>query len=376
MASILEIEFKGLRRIYVSNPQEFPFQVGDMAVVQVEKGEDLGAVAHLDWRKGAEQDETPPYQVLRKALAEDLEILQRNRGKEGEALFFARRKARERNLEMKFVDVELQWDGRKMTFFFTADGRIDFRELVKDFAANYRTRIDLRQIGARDETKKKGGYGICGLTLCCATWLAEFHPITTQMPRDQSLLLNPMRLSGVCGRLKCCLRYELQSYRDFLERCPVLEQKVFDPKKGEGLIEKLDMVREQIQVRYEGGETEQLSVADFESRTDWKRGMPKERRITISAPPEPLPEPELEPMETSQEETARPAPARTQAPPRRDKPARPQQRAAPPKGREAPVSVAKDASKAPDEQAKQAKKKSRRRHHRRGKRPPETKSSS
>jgi cell fate regulator YaaT (PSP1 superfamily) len=224
MASILEIEFKGLRRIYVSNPQEFPFQVGDMAVVQVEKGEDLGAVAHLDWRKGAEQDETPPYQVLRKALAEDLEILQRNRGKEGEALFFARRKARERNLEMKFVDVELQWDGRKMTFFFTADGRIDFRELVKDFAANYRTRIDLRQIGARDETKKKGGYGICGLTLCCATWLAEFHPITTQMPRDQSLLLNPMRLSGVCGRLKCCLRYELQSYRDFLERCPVLEQ--------------------------------------------------------------------------------------------------------------------------------------------------------
>ncbi len=376
MASILEIEFKGLRRIYVSNPQEFPFQVGDVAVVQVEKGEDLGVVAHLDWRKSADQDEAPPYQVVRKALVEDLEILQRNRAKESEALFFARRKARERNLEMKFVDVELQWDGRKMTFFFTADGRIDFRDLVKDFASTYRTRIDLRQIGARDETKKKGGYGICGLTLCCATWLSEFHPITTQMPRDQSLLLNPMRLSGVCGRLKCCLRYELHSYRDFMERCPVLEQRVFDPKKGEGLIEKLDMVREQIHIRYENGETEDFSVADFESYTDWNRGMPKEHRITISARPEPVVEPELESIEASGREAPAPAPAKTEPHPRRDKPVKADHRPAPPKGRDAPVPAAKDEGKVSDEQAKQARKKSRRRHRRKGKPPSETKTSS
>ncbi|MBM3324515.1 MAG: hypothetical protein FJY66_02475, partial [Calditrichaeota bacterium] len=116
MASIIEIEFKGLRRAYFSNPQEFPFQVGDVAVVQVEKGEDLGVVVHLGWRKGAEQEESPTFQVLRKTRAEDLDTLQRNRTKESEALLFARRKARERNLEMKFVDVELQWDGRKMTF--------------------------------------------------------------------------------------------------------------------------------------------------------------------------------------------------------------------------------------------------------------------
>ena len=260
MANVLEIEFKGLRRGYFANPLEFPFEVGDMAVTQVEKGEDLGIVSHLGWRKGAEEEELPPFQVIRKASPEDLEILQKNREKESEAIHVARRKAGEHNLEMKFVDVELQWDGRKMTFFFTADGRIDFRELVKDFAATYRTRIDLRQIGARDETKKKGGYGVCGRLLCCASWLPEFHPITTQMPRDQFLPLNPAKLSGICGRLKCCLRYELEDYRAFLEHAPTPDQKIIDPKKGEGVIEKVDVIREQVHVRYQGGEAEKFAL--------------------------------------------------------------------------------------------------------------------
>jgi cell fate regulator YaaT (PSP1 superfamily) len=292
MATILEIEFKGLRRGYFANPLEFPFEVGDTAVTQVEKGEDLGVVSHLGWRKGAEEGELPPFQVIRKASPEDLEILQRNREKESEAIHVARRKAAEHNLEMKFVDVELQWDGRKMTFFFTADGRIDFRELVKDFASTYRTRIDLRQIGARDETKKKGGYGVCGRILCCASWLPEFHPITTQMPRDQFLPLNPAKLSGVCGRLKCCLRYELEDYRNFLEHAPIPEQRILDPNKGEGIIEKLDMIRGQIHIRYRGGETEKFVLADFQTMTDWKPGQPKERCINIESRPEPVPEPE------------------------------------------------------------------------------------
>lgn len=291
MASVLEIEFKGLRRGYFANPQEFPFQVGDMAVVQVEKGEDLGIVSHLGWKKGSEQEDLPPYQAIRKALPKDLEILQRNREKEKEARLVARRKAGEHNLEMKFVDVELQWDGRKMTFFFTADGRIDFRELVKDFAATYHTRIDLRQIGARDETKKKGGYGVCGRTLCCASWLPEFHPITTQMPRDQFLPLNPTKLSGVCGRLKCCLRFELDDYRTFLESSPALDQRVLDPKKGKGIIEKLDMIREQVHVRYESGETEKFLLKEFQTITDWKPGRPKDRHISICARLEPVQEP-------------------------------------------------------------------------------------
>lgn len=292
MATVLEIEFKGLRRGYFANPLEFPFEVGDMAVTQVEKGEDLGIVSHLDWRKGTEEEGLPPFQVIRKASPEDLEILQRNREKEREAIHVARRKSAEHNLEMKFVDVELQWDGRKMTFFFTADGRIDFRELVKDFAGTYRTRIDLRQIGARDETKKKGGYGVCGRILCCASWLPEFHPITTQMPRDQFLPLNPAKLSGVCGRLKCCLRYELEDYKSFLEHAPVPDQRIVDPKKGDGVIEKLDMIRGQIHIRYQGGETEKFVLADFQAMTDWKPGQPKERSITIKSRPEPVVESE------------------------------------------------------------------------------------
>ncbi|MFH1011204.1 MAG: regulatory iron-sulfur-containing complex subunit RicT [bacterium] len=373
MASIIEIEFKGLRRAYFANPQEFPFQLEDMAVVQVEKGEDLGVVVHLGWRKGAEHEELPSYQLLRKARAEDLETLQRNRAKESEALLFSRRKARERNLEMKFVDVELQWDSRKMTFFFTADGRIDFRELVKDFAAAYRTRIDLRQIGARDETKKKGGYGSCGLTLCCATWLSEFHPITTQMPRDQSLLLNPMRLSGVCGRLKCCLRFELDSYRDFLEHCPVLEQKVLDSKKGEGMIEKLDMILEQIHIRYEGGETEKFSLTEFEHYTDWKRGLSKEHRITISGRPQPVVEPEAEPLEAPPKE--RPAPVSVDAVPPTKKERQKEVDRRPPRmpRRDDSLSKAKSTDKNSDEPAKSTIRKSRRRHRRKAKSPSETK---
>jgi len=373
MTSLLEIEFKGLRRAYFANPQEFPFQVSDMAVVQVEKGEDLGIVSHLGRKKGAEQpEESPAFPIVRKALPEDIEILQRNREKEKEALLFARRKAREHNLEMKFVEVELQWDGRKMTFFFTADDRIDFRELVKDFAATYRTRIDLRQIGARDETKKKGGYGICGRTLCCATWLPEFYPITTQMPRDQSLLLNPMRLSGVCGRLKCCLRYELETYREFLESCPAIDQKIVDAKKGEGAIEKLDMVHEQLCIRYENGETEKLSLDEFRAFTDWKRGMPKEQRITICTRPEPVMEREPPPPDTPSKESLASLVGSAEAKPKKEKPERKTERQAPAKAEKQPPSAPEGAKAKAGQLPQSPEKKSRRRHHRKRKNPPKS----
>ena len=377
MTSPLEIEFKGLRRAYFANPQDFPFQVGDMAVVQVEKGEDLGVVSHLGRKKGAEQLEEPPsFRIVRKALPEDMEILQRNREKEKEALLFSRRKAREHNLEMKFVEVELQWDSRKMTFFFTADGRIDFRDLVKDFAATYRTRIDLRQIGARDETKKKGGYGICGRMLCCATWLPEFYPITTQMPRDQSLLLNPMRLSGVCGRLKCCLRYELETYRQFMENCPAVDQKIVDPKKGEGVIEKLDMVLEQIGIRYENGDTEKLSLDQFRAFTDWKRGMSREQRITISARPEPVVERESPPPEAPSKESLASLIGSAESKPKKEKQERKPERQAPAKVEHQPPSAPEGAKAKPGQPPQSPENKSRRRHHRKKRKPPKSPSSS
>jgi cell fate regulator YaaT (PSP1 superfamily) len=222
----------------------------------------------------------------------DIKALDQNAQREQEARGIARQKITDHHLEMKLVDVELQWDGRKMTFYFTAEGRVDFRELVKDLASTFRTRIDLRQIGARDETKRTGGYGVCGRPLCCSTFLNEFKPITTQMPRDQFLPLNPSKLSGVCGRLKCCLRYELDVYREFQRTCPKVGHPVRDEAKGEGVIEKLDVMREQIQIRYGSGETEKFSPEEFVQITNWKPEMPKNECICTcgrkpAAPPAP-----------------------------------------------------------------------------------------
>ncbi len=292
MFDILEIEFKGRRKEYATNPMQFPFSVGDIAIIEVERGHDMGKVSHLGWRAGMESEESPALCAIRKAGTTDLKMLEQNAQREQEARGVARQKITDHHLEMKLVDVEVQWDGRKMTFYFTAEGRVDFRELVKDLAATFRTRIDLRQIGARDETKRTGGYGVCGRALCCSTFLAEFKPITTQMPRDQFLPLNPSKLSGVCGRLKCCLRYELDVYREFQRSCPKVGHPVRDEAKGEGSIEKLDVVREQIQVRYSSGEFEKFSPSEFVQITNWKPEMPKNECICTcgrkpAAPPAP-----------------------------------------------------------------------------------------
>ena len=279
MLDVLEIEFKGRRKEYATNPMQFPFCVGDVAIIEVERGHDMGKISHLGWRSGMESDETPTLSVIRKAALTDLKALDQNGQREQEARTVARQKILDHHLDMKLVDVELQWDGRKMTFYFTAEGRVDFRELVKDLASTFRTRIDLRQIGARDETKRSGGYGVCGRSLCCSTFLNEFKPITTQMPRDQFLPLNPSKLSGVCGRLKCCLRYELDVYREFQRSCPKVGHPVRDEAKGEGAIEKLDVIREQIQVRYASGDVEKFSQEEFVQITNWKPEMPKNECI-------------------------------------------------------------------------------------------------
>ena len=275
MNDILELEFKGRRKEFAVNPMQFPFRTGDPAIVEVERGHDLGKVSYLGWRPGMESPSAPALTVLRRASSSDLKIIEQNRQREAEAKRVGKLKVAEHNLDMKLVDVELQWDGRKMTFYFTSEGRVDFRELVKDLAGTFRTRIDLRQIGARDETKRTSGYGVCGRPLCCATFLTEFKPITTQMPRDQFLPLNPSKLSGVCGRLKCCLRYELDVYREFQRTCPKVGHPVRDEAKGDGMVEKIDVVREQIQIRYGGGDTEKFTPQEFVQLTNWRPEMPK-----------------------------------------------------------------------------------------------------
>ncbi|RQV97782.1 hypothetical protein EH220_04420 [bacterium] len=277
---IIEVEFKGRRKEQAANPQQFPFACGDPVIVTTERGYDLGIVSYCGFREGVEDENAATLTVVRKATSSDIEKLTQNRIRERDAKRIAKKKISEHNLEMKLVDVESQWDGKKLTFFFTADGRVDFRELVKDLASTFRTRIDLRQIGARDETRKTGGFGVCGEPLCCSTHLTEFKPITTQMPRDQFLPLNPTKLSGVCGRLKCCLRYELDGYREFQKNCPKVGHLIKDERKGGGVIDKIDVLRKSIHIRYENGAYEQIDQSEFLEISDWKPQMPKNECIS------------------------------------------------------------------------------------------------
>lgn len=276
---IVELEFKGHRKEHAANPQQFPFVCGDPAIVSTDRGHDLGIVSYCGTRNEAEDQSAENLTIIRKATSTDVEKLTQNRIREHEAKQTAKKKINEHHLEMKLVDVESQWDGKKLTFYFTADGRIDFRELVKDLASTFRTRIDLRQIGARDETRKSGGFGVCGEPLCCSTHLSEFKPITTQMPRDQFLPLNPTKLSGICGRLKCCLRYELDGYREFQKNCPKVGHPTKDKFKGEGFIDKIDVIRETIHIRYVNGSFEQVSQSEFLEISDWKQQKPKNECI-------------------------------------------------------------------------------------------------
>jgi len=283
--NIIEIEFKGLRRDAFSNPMEFPFKVGDWAVVQVERGMDMGIVSFIGRRPCDEAVEPPEYSIVRKASGEDLKRLEENREKEKEALKICQSMVKQHGLEMKLVDVEYQFDGRKVTFFFTADGRVDFRALVKDLAGYFRTRIDLRQIGARDETRKLSGYGICGLELCCTTWITEFLPITTQMPKEQNLSLNPQKLSGVCGRLKCCLRYELDFYREMLSQFPPVESRIEGfLRQDVGEIDKIDVFKKIITIRFPDEEIEELPYDVFRREYRYQPGqtvaevIPRKRR--------------------------------------------------------------------------------------------------
>ena len=266
------VEFKGSRKQYFLNPENFSVKLGDYVIVQAERGEDLGKLVkkiEIDDPSGLIEK---PLNLLRLATPEDLQRMKENQERGGKALEECQRLIEERNLEMKLVDTEYQFDGSKLTFFFTAEKRIDFRELVKELASIYRTRIELRQIGVRDEAKRLGGYGGCGLKLCCTTFIQEFSPITTQIAKEQNLSLNPAKLSGNCGRLLCCLLYE----KDFYEKSMGLYPKVgskFQTDKGEGVVEKINLFKEYIVVKHEDGEEQKIGLAELKKRMKKSRGV-------------------------------------------------------------------------------------------------------
>lgn len=255
-------EFKGSRYGKFFNPGGLPLKPSDFAVVQAEKGEDLGRllrVLHSDREYEKEED---VFNVLRPASLEDLKRFKENREKEKKALGECRKLVETRGLPMRLVDVEIQFDGGKITFFFSAEKRIDFRELVRDLAGLYKTRIEMRQIGAREEARRLGGFGRCGLKQCCTAFMKDFRPISTQFARDQGLALNPQKITGNCGRLLCCLLYEEEDYAEAITRYPKVGSR-FVTTQGEGEVVKLNVVRDYMLVRHPGGPEEKLSLLEF-----------------------------------------------------------------------------------------------------------------
>ena len=214
--NLVEITFRGFRREIYANPREIDLTRLDTVIVEVERGEEIAKVSMLGEIVNLKADrhrQAVYREILRKATPDDYAQHVGNRQRENEAFHFCRERVTARRLEMDLSDVELQFDGHRMTYYFTAEKRVDFRELVKDLAANYHTRIELRQIGVRDEAKRMDGYGVCGRRLCCTSWLKGFSPVTLRMAKDQDMALSPSKISGVCGRLMCCLAYEVDFYR-------------------------------------------------------------------------------------------------------------------------------------------------------------------
>lgn len=273
---IYEVAFKGERRGFFTNPQQIPVQVGDSVMVEADRGEDLGCVLQKgEWIRRKKIG--VPRKILRRATQEEVRSLQEKARMEQEAFQFCREKIAEHGLNMKLVDVERQFDGNKICFFFTADKRVDFRELVKDLAAVYKTRIDLRQIGVRDEAGRFGGYGPCGRRLCCSVFIEEFEPISAQMAKEQHLALSPTKISGVCGRLMCCLRYEQDFYREAAEKFPKIGTELsIDGRQCE--ICKIDIFHDCVRVKDAEGHEETLPLEEAKRNLLPRKKFPRRSR--------------------------------------------------------------------------------------------------
>lgn len=244
---VVGVRFKKAGKIYYFSPGDLELTKGESVIVETSRGVEYGKVV-IEKKEVAEDDVVLPLkQVIRIANEQDKLIVEENKAAAEEALEVCFSKIAEHQLEMKLVDVEYTFDRNKVLFYFTADGRIDFRDLVKDLAAIFRTRIELRQIGVRDEAKMLGGIGPCGRMLCCSTFLGDFEPVSIKMAKDQNLSLNPSKISGLCGRLMCCLKYENDLYESAKEALPDIGESIVTPE-GQGRIIGLNILERMIQV--------------------------------------------------------------------------------------------------------------------------------
>ncbi|NMD72172.1 stage 0 sporulation family protein [Bacillus sp. DNRA2] len=249
MYDVVGVRFKKAGKIYYFDPGDLPIEKDQFVIVETVRGVEYGKV--VTGRKQVDEQDVvlPLKKVLRLADQKDKLIVEENKQAAKEAYEVCCSKVNEHQLDMKLVDVEYTYDRNKVIFYFTADGRVDFRELVKDLAAIFRTRIELRQIGVRDEAKMLGGIGPCGRMLCCSTFLGDFDPVSIKMAKDQNLSLNPTKISGLCGRLMCCLKYENDEYESAKEQLPDLGEKIETPH-GIGKVVGLNILERVLQVEY------------------------------------------------------------------------------------------------------------------------------
>ena len=247
MTEIIGARFKDVGKIYYFAPNGIKFNCGDKVIVETVRGVECGTVAIANREIEDEELKSPLKSVIRLATKKDLEQLLENKKKEAEAFKICEEKIAKHGLSMKLIETEYTFDGNKILFYFTADGRVDFRELVKDLASVFRTRIELRQIGVRDEAKMLGGLGICGRPFCCSSFLGEFQPVSIKMAKEQGLSLNPSKISGTCGRLMCCLKYEQDVYDELLETIPP-EGSLVLTKEGKGIVTEINLFKGTVKV--------------------------------------------------------------------------------------------------------------------------------
>ena len=259
MVEVIGVKFRSDGRIYSFSPKGEKFAVGSYVIVTTARGTECGEVASENHNVPDSQIVGQLKEVVRAATEDDLKKMRENREKEKVAFDFCEKKILERKLEMKLVDVEISFDGGKILFFFTADGRVDFRELVKDLAGHFHTRIELRQIGVRDEAKMMGGLGICGQPFCCQRFLSDFQPVSIKMAKEQGLSLNPTKISGTCGRLMCCLKYEQDAY-EYLGKITPRNGSYVDTPEGKGTVVDVSLLTGKLKVQLENSEGMPISV--------------------------------------------------------------------------------------------------------------------
>ena len=278
MVKVVGVRFRSAGKIYYFDPAECDMKVGTHVIVETARGVEYGTVMIAPREVADDKVVQPLKSVIRVATKEDEKQERRNKEKEKDAFKICLEKIAKHKLEMKLVEAEYTFDNNKVLFYFTADGRIDFRQLVKDLAAIFKTRIELRQIGVRDETKILGGIGICGRCLCCHTYLSEFAPVSIKMAKEQNLSLNQTKISGVCGRLMCCLKNEQETYEELNKKLPGLGDSVTTPDGLTGTVHSVNVLRQRVKVIVEINDEKEIQ----EFPVDELKFRPRKKKVKVS----------------------------------------------------------------------------------------------